>query len=76
MPDAYLSGLLDLAFGTDPVLPAVLGSATIAGQTHSGALLGPGTGHNAAALGCGAVGGDLLVSIGTSGYRGRPFDAH
>jgi xylulokinase len=38
------------------------------GRTAAGAVLGPGTGDNmAAALGLGAVTGDVTVSIGTSG---------
>jgi xylulokinase len=38
------------------------------GRTATGAVLGPGTGDNmAAALGLGAVTGDVVVSIGTSG---------
>lgn len=65
---AYRRDLLKLAFGRDTLLPRVLGPAEPAGQTPAGALLGPGTGDNAAAaLGLGAGPGDVVVSIGTSG---------
>jgi xylulokinase len=64
----YRADLLRLAFGAEPILPAVLGPAASAGTTPSGILLGPGTGDNAAAaLGVGARRGDVIVSIGTSG---------
>jgi xylulokinase len=50
------------------VLPKVLGPSDTAGRTPSGALVGAGAGDNAgAALGLGAVPGDVIVSIGTSG---------
>ncbi|GAA0429339.1 FGGY family carbohydrate kinase [Leifsonia naganoensis] len=50
------------------VLPRVLGPGEAAGRTPSGVLVGPGAGDNAgAALGLGAAGGDVVVSIGTSG---------
>lgn len=65
---AYRDDLLQLAFGSRPVLPAVLGPSARAGQTAGGAVVGPGTGDNAAAaLGVGARRGDVIVSIGTSG---------
>jgi xylulokinase len=64
----YRRDLLELGLGHDAVLPRVLGPAEPAGRTASGAVLGPGTGDNAAsALGLGAVTGDVIVSIGTSG---------
>jgi xylulokinase len=64
----YRLDLLERAFGARPRVPAVLGPSSPAGQTARGALLGPGTGDNAAAaLGVGAVEGDVIVSIGTSG---------
>jgi len=65
----YRDDLLELAMrGRRPALPRVLGPAEAGGSTPSGALLGPGTGDNAAsALGLGAVPGDVIVSIGTSG---------
>ena len=64
----YRRDLLELGLGHDAVLPRVLGPSETAGRTPSGQLLGPGTGDNAAsALGLGAVSGDVIVSIGTSG---------
>ncbi|MFY1687549.1 xylulokinase [Plantactinospora sp. WMMB782] len=64
----YRPDLLERAFGRVPVLPAVLGPAEVAGRLPGGAPLGPGTGDNAAAaFGVGAVAGDVVVSIGTSG---------
>ncbi len=49
-------------------MPTVLGPTEHAGRLPGGALLGPGTGDNAAAaLGVGARPGDVVVSIGTSG---------
>jgi xylulokinase len=64
----YRMDLLRLAFGRDLELPPVAGPAEPVGRTAAGALLGPGTGDNmAAALGLGAVTGDVTVSIGTSG---------
>ncbi|GAW51316.1 MULTISPECIES: xylulokinase [unclassified Nocardioides] len=64
----YRRDLLELGLGHDAILPRVLGPAEVAGRLPSGALLGPGTGDNAAAaLGLGAVAGDVVLSIGTSG---------
>ncbi|WP_138757262.1 xylulokinase [Modestobacter altitudinis] len=65
----YRPDLLERAFGSTPVLPRVLGPAEQAGVVAGGgALLGPGTGDNAAAaLGINAEPGDVVVSIGTSG---------
>lgn len=64
----YRPDLLELAFGRTPALPEVLGPHDEAGRTTGGAVLGPGTGDNAAAaLGLGAEPGDVVVSIGTSG---------
>ncbi len=64
----YREDLLELAFGARPLLPTVLGPADAAGRTPAGAVLGPGTGDNAAAaLGVQARAGDVVVSIGTSG---------
>ncbi|MFL6130496.1 MAG: xylulokinase [Mycobacteriales bacterium] len=64
----YRPDLLQLAFGRELEVPAVAGPAEPVGRTAGGALLGPGTGDNmAAALGLGAVTGDVVVSIGTSG---------
>lgn len=64
----YRPDLLERAFGRSLAVPRVLGPAEVAGRVASGASLGPGTGDNAAAaLGVGAVAGDVVVSIGTSG---------
>ncbi|MGH3676841.1 MAG: FGGY family carbohydrate kinase [Mycobacterium sp.] len=67
--DTYQHDLLELAMqGRRPALPTVLGPHDAAGQTASGAMLGPGAGDNAAAaLGLGAQPGDCIVSLGTSG---------
>ena len=65
---SYRGDLLRRAMGAEPHLPTVLGPADAAGRTAGGAVLGPGTGDNAAAaLGLGAVPGDVVVSVGTSG---------
>ncbi|MGY1784334.1 xylulokinase [Geodermatophilus sp. SYSU D00698] len=68
----YRPDLLERAFGRTPVLPRVLGPAEAAGTVAwagaTGAVLGPGTGDNAAAaLGLAAEPGDVVCSIGTSG---------
>ncbi|MFD2766537.1 xylulokinase [Micromonospora eburnea] len=73
----YRLDLLERAFGRRLVVPTVLGPAesaglldpaALAGAAAGRALLGPGTGDNAAAaLGVGAGPGDVVVSIGTSG---------
>ncbi|RLK13403.1 xylulokinase [Micromonospora sp. M71_S20] len=73
----YRLDLLERAFGRRPHVPTVLGPAEPAGAVRpdalrglpaDGAVLGPGTGDNAAAaLGVGAGPGDVVVSIGTSG---------
>jgi len=64
----YRVDLVRLALGHEVVLPGVLGPAEPAGRTPDGALLGPGTGDNAAAtLGLDAGPGDVVVSVGTSG---------
>jgi len=66
--DAYRLDLLKLACGQAPRLPTVLRPTEVAGTTHGGVTLGPGTGDNAAAaLGVQAGVGDVVVSIGTSG---------
>ena len=66
--ETYRRELLEMAFGSTPLLPAVLAPATIAGRTPEGVRLGPGTGDNAAAaLGVEARRGDVVVSLGTSG---------
>jgi xylulokinase len=64
----YRDDLLELAMGARPIVPTVLGPSDRAGATANGAVVGPGTGDNAAAaLGVGARRGDVIVSIGTSG---------
>jgi xylulokinase len=64
----YRRDLLALGLGHDVVLPRVLGPSESGLSMPSGASLGAGTGDNAgAALGLGAVAGDVVVSIGTSG---------
>ncbi len=64
----YRRDLLRLALGHEAGVPRVLGPAEPAGHTPGGAVVGPGTGDNAAAaLGVGAQPGDVIVSIGTSG---------
>ncbi|MGN6609006.1 MAG: xylulokinase [Jatrophihabitans sp.] len=64
----YRTDLLELAFGRSPVVPTVAAPAATIGRTAGGALIGAGTGDNAgAALGLGAVPGDVVFSIGTSG---------
>lgn len=66
---SYRPDLLARALGKEALVPTVLGPRDAAGEVAgSGAVLGPGTGDNAAsALGLGAAPGDVVVSIGTSG---------
>ena len=72
----YRHDLLRLAFGRELAVPRVAGPAEPVGRTGAGAVLGPGTGDNmAAALGLGAVAGDVVVSIGTSGTAFAVSDA-
>ena len=64
----YRPDLLLRALGRDAHTPEVLAPSAVAGATPSGQLVAAGTGDNAAAaLGVGAVHGDVVVSIGTSG---------
>jgi xylulokinase len=64
---SYRPDLLRLAMGAEPAVPRVLAPNGVAGRAGA-ALLGPGTGDNAAAaLGLGVEPGDVIVSIGTSG---------
>jgi len=65
----YRTDLLALAFrGRTPHVPRVASPNDKIGSTRSGGIVGPGTGDNAAAaLGLGAVPGDVIISIGTSG---------
>ena len=67
--DAWRPDLAAAALGHDVDLPRVAGPAEVVGRVpSSGAVIGAGTGDNmAAALGLGAVEGDVIVSIGTSG---------
>jgi xylulokinase len=70
---AYRPDLLRAALGRDTGVPRVLGPSQPAGQAPGGAVLGPGTGDNAAAcLGLGAFEGDVVISIGTSGVAFTP----
>jgi xylulokinase len=65
----YRLDLLKRGLGHGAVVPRVLGPAEAAGRTATGrAVLGPGSGDNAAAaLGLAAGPGDVVCSIGTSG---------
>ena len=64
----YRPDLLSHAFGRELQVPVVLDPTGTAGALPNGAPLGPGAGDNAAAgLGAGALPGDVVVSIGTSG---------
>ncbi len=64
----YRTDLLALSLGRVPLVPRVVGPSSAAGTTIAGVQLAPGLGDNAAAaLGVGAVEGDVIVSIGTSG---------
>jgi xylulokinase len=66
----YRLDLLERAMrGRTPAVPRVAGPAEVVGVLRgSSAVLGPGTGDNAAAaLGLAARPGDVIVSIGTSG---------
>src|SRR3954467_9651631 len=64
----YRPDLLERALGHGALVPRVLGPADRAGTTTGGAVLGPGSGDNAAAaLGLAAEPGDVVCSIGTSG---------
>lgn len=69
--EGYRTDLLELALGSTPVLPRVLGAAEAGPRSTVGArrpVLGPGAGDNAAAaLALGLGPGDVAVSIGTSG---------
>jgi xylulokinase len=66
--DEYRRDLLELGFGRVIGVPEVLGPTGVAGALRNGAPLGPGAGDNAAAgLGAGALPGDVVISIGTSG---------
>jgi xylulokinase len=65
---AYRPDLLELAFGSRPLLPRVAGPGEAAGTTPEGIVLGAGAGDNAAAaLGLEMAVGDVAISLGTSG---------
>ena len=64
----YDRELLRVALGHDAQLPRVLGPNGRAGVVDGRLVVGAGAGDNAAAaLGLGAVAGDVVLSIGTSG---------
>lgn len=68
LTEDYRRDLLELGLGHDVVLPRVVAPGEVAARTPAGQALGAGTGDNAAAaLGLGAVAGDVVLSIGTSG---------
>lgn len=68
LTEDYRRDLLTLGLGHDVVVPRVVAPGDVAARTPSGQALGAGTGDNAAsALGLGAVAGDVILSIGTSG---------
>jgi len=64
----YVPELLELALGHAPDVPRVARPQEVVGETYAGIALAPGTGDNmGAALGVGALPGDVVVSLGTSG---------
>lgn len=64
----WLPDYAERALGRPVALPRLAAPAEIVGRTSWGAALSAGTGDNmAAALGLGLTGGDVAVSIGTSG---------
>jgi xylulokinase len=66
--DAYRLDLLELAFGRAYDVPRVAAPHEVVGEAPGGIALAPGTGDNmGAALGVGALPGDVVVSLGTSG---------
>ena len=72
----YRLDLLELAFGRAYDVPRVAAPHEIVGQTAGGISLAPGTGDNmGAALGVGALPGDVVVSLGTSGTAFAVADA-
>ena len=72
----YDAALLERAFGRTIIVPRVIGPGEVAGTTASGALIAAGAGDNAAAaLGLGAVTGDVIMSVGTSGVISVVADA-
>jgi len=72
----YRTDLLTLAMGRAPHTPRVAAPAELVGATAAGAALAAGTGDNmGAALGLGLAGGDVVVSLGTSGTAFAVSDA-
>ena len=72
----YRLDLLELAFGRAYDVPRVAAPHEIVGATPGGIALAPGTGDNmGAALGVGALPGDVVVSLGTSGTAFAVSDA-
>ena len=72
----YRLDLLELAFGRAYDVPRVAAPHEIVGHTPDGIALAPGTGDNmGAALGVGALPGDVVVSLGTSGTAFAVADA-
>lgn len=72
----YRLDLLELAFGRAYDVPRVATPHEIVGETSGGIALSPGTGDNmGAALGVGALPGDVVVSLGTSGTAFAVSDA-
>jgi xylulokinase len=66
--EAYRLDLLELALGRVVDVPRVAAPSEIVGEMRGGIALSPGTGDNmGAALGVGALPGDVVVSLGTSG---------
>ena len=66
--EEYRLDLLRRALTREVAVPRVAGPAEAVGHTATGALLGPGSGDNAAAaLGLDAEPGGVVVSVGTSG---------
>ncbi|MER7244179.1 FGGY family carbohydrate kinase [Kribbella sp. NPDC000426] len=66
--NSYRTDLVELAFGRQLALPRVAGPGEVVGETAFGAVIGAGTGDNAAAaLGLDLQPGDVAVSLGTSG---------
>ena len=72
----YRLDLLELAFGRAYDVPRVAAPHEVVGETAGGIALAPGTGDNmGAALGVGALPGDVVVSLGTSGTAFAVADA-
>jgi xylulokinase len=64
----YRMDLVQRAIGHELALPRVAAPNEIVGETADGIAIAPGTGDNmAAGLGLGLVGGEAVVSLGTSG---------